>query len=738
MHRILLILAAVAALPLSADERIERLMETPWRPGVGDDGPSRGVPVLRVGNDPSCDFTASPSINGLQQAIDAAASDANGAAETEIRLANTGQYVNRRFFINDLADQTVRLVGGFVNCASAGPTGARTVLDRGTASAGPVLLIDQVASLENVFLENLELRGGSGSAGGGMEIRNNNFVIATDVRTTQNSASSGGGIAVGDTNDGTQTLLWLLGDSDVTANTATAFGGGISCSGAQASMVIDTDVSVSGNSTAISGGGLSVRSGCVADVYASFPDGIYENSAGTGGGIAASNGGRVNVVGGEQGFFGFGDADRRTTVDGNTATENGGGLFVTGAGTLVRMTDAVLRVNRADDDGDGDGSGGGAWVGSMARLEIDRTLDDEACHSVVRCSDVAGNSAVQGGGIFVRGNGTEVDVRQTWFTLNSASDSGAALYSTLAGGELPPDSVDVYLEGNVFTGHPMAGNAEVVTLNFGNDARLVYNTFAGNADSEFDSAVFLNTSNNVDFFGNLVAESPGRVFSGIWGSPSFPNIGSAACVVAHEIASLPPGSTDSVAADAMLDGGLRPTGVSPAVDFCDAATYPILEPDLENLPRGVDTAGVTNGLGPFDLGALEFRGTIDGGEVAFIDLLVEMNEGDPARTLLLRRTGAAQGEARIRVQTVAGSAMPGSDFAPIDTVVTWADGDNLPKSVVLGLVDDGVGEDRERLTIQLSIDGGTGTLGAPSTLPVTIYDDDAGVFADGFEGPGSL
>ena len=79
-----------------------------------------------------------------------------------------------------------------------------------------------------------------------------------------------------------------------------------------------------------------------------------------------------------------------------------------------------------------------------------------------------------------------------------------------------------------------------------------------------------------------------------------------------------------------------------------------------------------------------------------------------------------------------------ADFSPIDTVVTWADGDNLPKSVVLGLVDDGVGEDRERLTVQLSIDGGTASLAAPSTLPVTIYDDDAGVFADGFEGPGSL
>lgn len=738
MYRTLMILAALAAGPLPADERIERLMETPWRLAAGDGGQARGVPILRVGNDPSCDFTASTATNGLQQAIDAAAGDANGGAETEIRLANTGQYANRRFFINDLADQTLRLVGGFVNCGSATPGGARTVLDRGTASSGPVLLIDAVAGLENVFLENLELRGGDGSAGGGIEIRNNNFVIATDVRTTQNSASSGGGIAVSDSSDGTQTLLWLLGDSDVTDNTATVFGGGISCSGAQASMVIDTDVSVAGNSTAISGGGLSVRSGCVADVYASFPDGIYDNSAGTGGGIAASSGARVNVVGGEQGFFGFGDADRRTTVDGNRATENGGGLFVTGAGTLLRATDAVLRVNTADADADGDGDGGGAWVGSMARLEIDRTLADDECHAPVRCSDVAGNSAVRGGGIFVRGNGTAVDLRQTWFTSNQASDSGAALYSTLAAGELPPDALDIYLEGNVFTNHPLAGSGEVVNLNFGNNAAIVYNTFANNADSEFDASISINTSNDVDFFGNLIDESDGRVFSGVWGSPSFPNTGRYGCAVFNAVAGFPQTGPALVAADPMLDAALRPTGVSPAVDLCDAATFPILEPDLENLPRGVDTAGVTNGLGPFDVGALEFRGTIDGGQVAFFDLLVEMNEDDPPRTLLLRRTGAAQGEARIRVRTMAGSATPGSDFSPIDTVVTWADGDNLPKSVVLGLVDDGVGEDRERLTVQLSIDGGTASLAAPSTLPVTIYDDDAGVFADGFEGPGSL
>lgn len=738
MLRFLLILAAFAADVLPADERIERLMGPDGRLSVGEGGEARGVPILRVGNDPSCDFTASTVSNGLQQAIDAADSDANGPAETEIRLANTGQYANRRFFINDLADQTVRLVGGFVNCGSATPTGARTVLDRGAASAGPVLLIDAVAGLENVFLETLELRGGDGSAGGGMEIRNNNFVIATDVRTTQNSASSGGGIALSDTSDGTQTLLWLLGDSDVTDNAATVFGGGISCSGAQARLVIDTDVSVSGNSTSLSGGGLSVRSGCIADVYASFPDGIYVNSAGTGGGIAASNGGRVNVVGGAQGFFGFGDAGRRTTVDGNAATENGGGLFVTGAGTLVRMTDAVLRANRADDDGDGDGDGGGAWVGSMARLEFDRTLAADECHAPIRCSDVGGNSAVRGGGIFVRGNGTEVDLRQTWFSGNSASDSGAALYSTLAPGELPPDSLDIYLEGNVFTAHPMPGNAEVVTLNFGNDADIVYNTFAGNADSEFDASIAINTSNDVDFFGNLIDESDGRVFSGVWGGSSFPNTGSYGCAVFNVLAGFPQTGPALVAADPQLDGALRPTGVSPAVDLCDAATFPLLEPDLENLPRGVDTAGVTHGLGPFDVGALEFRGTIDGGQVAFFDRLVEMNESEPPRTLLLRRTGAAQGEARIRVRTLVGSALPGSDYAPIDSVVTWADGDNLPKSVLLDLVDDGVGEDRERLTVQLSIDGGTATLAAPSALPVTIYDDDAGVFADGFEGPGSL
>ncbi|MEN1729012.1 MAG: hypothetical protein AAGJ52_11290, partial [Pseudomonadota bacterium] len=249
----------------------------------------RGGPVITVGNDPACDFTASSSNHGLAQAINAAAMDANGPGETLIRVANTGQYIGYQFAINVVSNQNVRIEGAYINCSSTTPTGPRTIVGPGSASFGQIFRVGSVPTPQTVFLSGFDIQGGDGSNGGALSVGNNNFVIASDLLIQNNNAVSGGGVSIVDSDDGTPTILWLLGDTTISNNDATLFGGGIDCLGEQAEVVLDTDVSVSLNTAGISGGGVSVRNGCEVNQYASFPDGVYSNLAGSGGGYAVSN-----------------------------------------------------------------------------------------------------------------------------------------------------------------------------------------------------------------------------------------------------------------------------------------------------------------------------------------------------------------------------------------------------------------------------------------------------------------
>ncbi|MEN1728248.1 MAG: hypothetical protein AAGJ52_07385, partial [Pseudomonadota bacterium] len=345
--------------------------------------------------------------------------------------------------------------------------------------------------------------------------------------------------------------------------------------------------------------------------YASFPDGVYSNLAGSGGGYAVSNGSRLTVFGGESSFFGFGDQTRRTTIDGNRASENGGAILLGGSGSVVRLTDASTVGNRADEDDNGTGNGGAIFVSAGARLEVDRTLGAADCHQPIRCSEFSGNEAVEGGAIYARGNDTEVDIRQTWFTLNRASEFGSVLYSSLDAGELPPDSVSVYLEGNAFVENSLPGNGEVIEFRFGNAVELRYSTFAANADSEFDASLSIGTSNVISFNGNAIDESDGLVFSGIWNSPTFPNSGQVNCSLARDFGPLPTFTANNFVGDPVLGSDYRPGLASPAVDVCTDTTAAPQEPDIAQALRGIDTAGVSNGPGPYDAGAFELQITTD-------------------------------------------------------------------------------------------------------------------------------
>ncbi len=704
-----------------------------WPPNAAQSAPSArgGTPVLTVGNDAACNYLATVGSNGLQQAIDAAAGDANGAGATLIRLANTGTYVNRRFFINDLADQSIEIVGGYSSCSATSPTGT-TFFDRGTATPGPVFLIDAVAAGQVVTLQNLRVTGGDNGSGGGLELRNNNFLLLDDVRVESNTATDGGGLSVADTDDGVSTTVWMLGATRLVSNQATN-GGGLRCSGAGASVVLDTDVTINANS-AVRGGGIRALSGCQVGSFASFPSGIFSNVATEdGGGAHLTGGARLTLIGGA-GSFGFGDASRRTTLDGNTAERSGGGIYASDAGTRVSALDSWIVANSADADDDGIGEGGAVRLWSGARLAMDRTLAGAACHDPLRCSRLGGNSAASGGAVYATGNDVEIDLRQTWIESNSASNLATAMLISNGGGDLGRPG-RLLMEGNMIVGHDTSttssgGLQGVVDLQSNTRATIAFTTFASNLTSSNGRNIIMFNDVDLDLYTSILWETSGQALRAIWDADTR---GSVDCLLTFDDANLPPGAFGILGDNPQLDLNYLLTGASPAIDYCDSAVYSPSETDILGTARGNDTVGAPNILGPFDLGAHEFTGTLDGGAVRFTTPIVQVTEDHGTLTIPVERVGASEGVLEVLVFTLDGTALQGPDYLEFDETVTWLSGDSANRLVSVPIVDDALAEGPEHFTVNLLLIDGAGTIGTPATLSVTIFDNEQGIFADGFE-----
>ena len=98
-------------------------------------------------------------------------------------------------------------------------------------------------------------------------------------------------------------------------------------------------------------------------------------------------------------------------------------------------------------------------------------------------------------------------------------------------------------------------------------------------------------------------------------------------------------------------------------------------------------------------------------------------EGQPFATIPVERVGGFEGEARVRFQTVNGTATAGSDFDPFDFELVFSANDRAPKLVLVPIIDDATPEANESFNVTLS-DANIASIGSPSTATVTINNDD--------------
>lgn len=694
---------------------------------------ARGTtPVITVGG-ADCQFQATPTNNGLQQAIDAAAVDSNGPDLTEIRLSRDAWFRNRTYEINDAAggDQTVTLIGGFDDCSSTTPNG-QTEIDLG-GIAGPAFQITEAATQQTVRFENLDIRNAASttSAGGALFIGDNNFVILANNELFFNEAGRGGAIYI----EGSSANLWMLGSNDIRFNSAATEGGAIWCRSAQ-SVVLDAQTLISDNDAEL-GGGLFTEFGCSVQSYASEPGGILSNRASVdGGGVYLDGpGDTFSLIGGENDFFSFGDASAPALIASNQAGRSGGGIFASGTATQVNLFDAHLKGNSADADTDDGfiGQGGAIRLFAGASLTVDRTLDAVDCHSPIRCSEIGNNTAPLGSAISSASGGNSIDIRQTFITSNFVSDtiSGPASIIEISG-IASNSGVNVLFEGNVIGGNrPQGRPLYTVELSNVETATVAFTTITDNRIGGTGSIFRIEGDTDISVFSSILHETFGEVFNAVWDADT---TGEMRCANLSESGSRPPGSMFWTVADPELDADYSVTPTSPGLDFCNSGTYTPLETDIGSVARGLDLSLVTNFLGPFDLGAYEYPTQIQPGTVRLAAGVVEVFENDGLVTFEVERAGGSSGEIRIGYTTQDGSATGGADYQPLADELVWADGESGVKQIQLTLNDDALVEGTETLTLGLSVAAGLDEIGSPGSVLITVYDDETTLFADGFEG----
>lgn len=100
-----------------------------------------------------------------------------------------------------------------------------------------------------------------------------------------------------------------------------------------------------------------------------------------------------------------------------------------------------------------------------------------------------------------------------------------------------------------------------------------------------------------------------------------------------------------------------------------------------------------------------------------------VDEGAGTATLTVTRTGGSDGVVGVDFSSSDASATAGSDYTAVGGTLAWGDGDTLPKTISVAIIDDSEDEEDEDFGVTLSNPSGDATLGSDGAS-VTIADND--------------
>ncbi len=526
--------------------------------------------IITVGAEAGC------SAANLSAAISLASATVE-ADEIRLNFANESNYTNTQLLIRDFGTALkgeLSIVGGFSSCADTTPI--LTPVAVAGAPGNPIFQIDTLAGDSIVTLRNLILRFG----GRGLVIEGNSTVTLDNTEVRSNS---GPGITISGGAD--LVLGGASGQGRISNNTTSGFGGGIDCRGAGIEAI---NASISGNQANSGGGGGIYASSCVVvlekDAF------VSGNSAIDGGGIYADRGSIVVFSGTSEGL---------PSLGGNSASDDGGGLYAKNAGTLVAFINARVVANSAANRGGGifvDENGTVSMEGTAAscRRPLSATTNDE-------CSQLHGNELTSGnlGAAIFAGNGAGLFLTRTFIERNSGTGalihvSGSSTRANLEGLSVSENDVrHLYVVNggaNMTTGFVSAnGNTYACADPEPCDAGI----------AQLDSAASLSLHSSIYWPAAGVSGDGTGILTG-------------KCLMVSSgtgLAGVLPNTTTGI--DPLFvdpsTGNLRIPGNSPAVDYCDESDYSALTTDIDIQERGQDWPGNPDGSpgiagGLFDLG----------------------------------------------------------------------------------------------------------------------------------------
>jgi fibronectin-binding autotransporter adhesin len=334
-----------------------------------------GVVPLIAGIDGACAYAT------VQAAINAAP---NGAT---VRVV--GQVITESIDID--SGNSITITGGYNAACTSLVGGARTTLRAVVAPPGSAV---DVSGGSRVILNSLVISGGTGF-GAGVDVLSNSHVTLSNTQVNFNAGSSGGGFYVGG-----GSVVTLTSGSLVYSNTATVGGGAIVYGRLNA---LDTLSDFSTNTASQDGGNVAVSGGTL---YLNNADVVAGTAGNRGGGIFATQGAIITLT--NSVFVGESSPCCQGAVDGGGIYANASQVY------LLGNTTSVVR-NTATNNGGGVYLTNGSYLysnGSNIGNTVQATND---------------NVAVLGGGLYVVSSTVEFSGR---IINNTASNSGGGLYAT--------------------------------------------------------------------------------------------------------------------------------------------------------------------------------------------------------------------------------------------------------------------------------------------------------------------
>ncbi len=540
-----------------------------------------------------------------------AACDFNSATQTiqdvidtgigEVRIAHNGFY-DSAIVIDDIS---IKLRGGYLDCTAADANNAttHTTIDAPGGVNIPTIDVKGTGIGNVILIEHLTIIGNEDTNFSAISAISAVAKITlndlTVIRHNIDPFTFGGGV-----NLSGGAIELLLNDTLIIQNSAFN-GGGIFCDGTFSKITVTGDSGISHNTAEGKGGGIYLTNGCELTMYSgvSNPDastnfGLSDNQAAAEGGGIYADNGAIVTL------YGHEKCENNICIGNNTNPVN-------------------VNNNRSDSDSSGGERGGGIYLtGISTKVNVYAGLFSEntspnggaiyvndfasllverlskECWNPVKCNYFFKNRALGAG------TGGALQNDEGFLKISSAyfeendGRTGSVLYA------FGSNSHNTF-EGSVFNHNNNQGNGDnyVIRAAASSSVEISYSTFADNYIA--NSSVFGITSDStLSLYTSIVNEPEGDVLAANPGSTDI------FCIMAHELDSFT-GSIRFLGDPLFVNRTVRDyhlSQISPAIDACNDiynATAIAKFKDIDFETRGIDNLNNSNALGVYDLGADE-------------------------------------------------------------------------------------------------------------------------------------